>query len=225
MDPLFYYFILMTILAIIFNIPILFIVLKKQLFTFPFGVLVAAILGIFFFVINPFFWLALLFFSLSSSILTRVKTNEKSNIILDFEKGSSQRDANQVFANGFVPALFVIGYTLYKLIPSLVETGNTITDPFDPFLIAVFTSFAVHNADTWATEIGILSNRTPRMIVRPVMKVKPGTSGGVTIDGLIASLLGATFLALLYFILFLVNSLQNIYNPQIFFVVTTIIIG
>jgi len=121
MDPLFSYFIMMTILAIAFNIPVLYLVLKKQLFTYPFGVLVAAILGIFFFVINPFFWLALLFFSLSSSLLTRVKANEKTKVILDFEKGSSQRDANQVLANGFVPALFVIGYALYKLIPNLVE--------------------------------------------------------------------------------------------------------
>jgi uncharacterized protein (TIGR00297 family) len=225
MDPLFSYFIIMTSLAVVFNIPVLIIVLKKKLFTFPYGVLVAAILGIIFFVINPFFWLALLFFSLSSSLLTRIKTNEKTKVILDFEKGSSERDANQVLANGFVPALFVIGYALFKLIPSLVETGNSISDPFDPFLIAVFASFAVHNADTWATEIGILSSRTPRMIVQPAMKVTPGTSGGVTIDGLIASLLGATLLAFLYSILFLVNTLPNIYNPQFLLVVITIIIA
>ncbi|MFX0086624.1 MAG: DUF92 domain-containing protein [Candidatus Hodarchaeota archaeon] len=225
MNPLFSYFIPMVSLAIVFNIPVLILVLKKKLFTFPFGVLVAAILGIFFFIINPFFWLALLFFSLSSSLLTRIKTSEKTKVILDFEKGSPQRDTNQVLANGFVPALFVIGYALLKLIPSLTETGNVITDPFDPFLIAVFTSFAVHNADTWATEIGILSSRTPRMIVQPANKVTPGTSGGITIDGLIASLLGSAFLALLYFILYLVNVFPNINDNRFLITIITIIVA
>lgn len=212
-------------LAIVFNIPVLLIVLKKQLFTIPSGVLVAATFGVFFFLINPSFWLALVSFSLSSSLLTKMKTKEKRNIILDFEKGSSQRDAHQVIANSFVPALFVIGYALFKLIPRLIETGSLIVDPFNPFFIAVFASFAVHNADTWATEIGILSKCSPRMIINPKLTVNPGTSGGVTINGLTASLLGGALLALVYFFIVIIFTFTSIFSLQLLYTTVIIIIA
>src|SRR5437867_3470457 len=50
-------------------------------------------------------------------------------------------------------------------------------------------------ADTWATEIGTLSRETPRSILdwRPV---EPGTSGGITSQGLVAGICGAGFVAL-----------------------------
>lgn len=225
MEPLISYFIVMLSLAIVFNIPMLIIVLKKQLLTIPSGVLVAAIFGVFFFLINPSFWLAIVTFSMSSSLLTKMKTKEKRSITLDFEKGSSQRDAKQVFANSLVPALFVIGYALFELIPSLSETGNLIVDPFNPLFIAVFASFAVHNADTWATEIGILSKRSPRMIINPKMTVKPGTSGGVTINGLTASLLGGALLALIYFFIVIIFTFTSIFNLQLLSISFIIIIA
>jgi uncharacterized protein (TIGR00297 family) len=225
MEPLISYFIVMLPLAIVFNIPVLIIVLKKKLFTIPSGVFVAATLGVSFFLINPSFWLALVSFSLSSSLLTKMKTKEKRNIIIDFEKGSSQRDAHQVFANSLVPALFVIGYALFELIPGLTETGNMIVDPFHPFFITVFASFAVHNADTWATEIGILSSRSPRMIINPKMTVQPGTSGGVTVNGLTASILGGALLALLYFFLILIFTFTSIFDLQLLSITFIIIIA
>jgi uncharacterized protein (TIGR00297 family) len=154
-----------------------------------------------------------------------MKTKEKRSITLDFEKGSSQRDAKQVFANSLVPTVHVIGYALFELIPKLIETGKMIIDPFNPFFIAVFATFAVHNADTWATEIGILSKQSPRMIDNPKLKVNPGTSGGVTINGLTASLLGGALLALLYFFIVIIFTSTSIFNLQLLSIMIIITIA
>jgi uncharacterized membrane protein len=55
---------------------------------------------------------------------------------------------------------------------------------------------AAVNADTWATELGVLSPRSPRLITTG-RQVEVGSSGGVTWLGTAASLGGATFIGLL----------------------------
>lgn len=59
---------------------------------------------------------------------------------------------------------------------------------------AFFGALASAAADTWATEIGMLSPHTPRLITtwRPV---RPGTSGGITLLGSTAGLAGSTVMA------------------------------
>ena len=61
----------------------------------------------------------------------------------------------------------------------------------DPLLFAAFLGvLGTVNADTWATEIGILSPTPPRLITTG-QQVSPGTSGGITSLGLWASVAGA----------------------------------
>lgn len=57
-------------------------------------------------------------------------------------------------------------------------------------------ALAAATADTWATEIGTLADRPPRSILSGDV-VPPGTSGGVTLPGTLASVAGALFIALL----------------------------
>jgi len=212
-------------LAIVFNLPILIVILKKKFLTVPVGITIAASLGIIFFIIQPFFWFALIVFFFSSSLFSKLKVEEKSNITLDFEKGSTTRDAMQVLANGLIPLLFVCGYAISEILPRLVNSTIPIHNPYNPFFIGVFTAFAVHNADTWATEIGILSKKAPRLITDLNQKVPPGTSGGVTTDGFWASILGGSVLAITYLIATILISPTIILIDKIITNVVLIIVG
>merc|ERR1712183_203326 len=57
------------------------------------------------------------------------------------------------------------------------------------FDLVFVASYAFACGDTWASECGILSARVPRLITS-LEQVPPGTNGGVTPVGLIASALG-----------------------------------
>lgn len=57
-------------------------------------------------------------------------------------------------------------------------------------------ALAAVNADTWATELGVLNPTPPRMITNLGKRVEKGTSGGISLFGTLASLLGAGIIAL-----------------------------
>ena len=62
--------------------------------------------------------------------------------------------------------------------------------------IGFAVSLAAVNADTWATELGVLNPTQPRMITNLGKRVEKGTSGGISFLGTLASLLGAAVIAL-----------------------------
>jgi uncharacterized protein (TIGR00297 family) len=122
----------------------------------------------------------LLVFFISSSALSRAFTNRKSNLAEKFSKGS-QRDWGQVLANGSLGALLALSFWLA---------------PKQEWLwVAYAGAMAAVNADTWSTELGLLSPVSPRMITNG-KKVEQGTSGGVTLAGTLAALAGATLVGL-----------------------------
>ena len=140
----------------------------------------ATLLGMVVFGFGGFGWAVLLVaFFISSSLLSRFYKGSKSSLNDKFSKGS-RRDAGQVLANGFIPGIFSLLNLFY---------------PAHPFLWMGFVgSLAAVNADTWATELGVLGRQTPRLITswKPVEK---GESGGVTWLGTLAALGGALFIA------------------------------
>ena len=54
---------------------------------------------------------------------------------------------------------------------------------------------ATVNADTWATELGVLNPRWPRLITNG-QPVEPGTSGGISLYGTLATIGGAALIGL-----------------------------
>ena len=215
----------MVPLSIIVNLPILFIILKKQFLTIPVGITVAATLGILLFVIQPFFWVVLCTFFFSSSILSKLKVEEKFDTTLGFAKGSTQRDAMQVIANGLVPLLFAFGYAAFELWSNLMASNTTLHNPSSPFFIGVFVAFSVHTADTWATEIGILSKKSPRLITNLRQSVNPGTSGGITINGCFASFFGGGVIAVVYLAAAAITSPTTVIDGRTIIIISLITIG
>jgi uncharacterized protein (TIGR00297 family) len=60
----------------------------------------------------------------------------------------------------------------------------------DRWFILYLASLGVATADTWATEIGTLLSGRPRSIIT-FKPVPPGQSGGISLTGTVASLIGA----------------------------------
>lgn len=116
---------------------------------------------------------ALAFFVLSS-LLSRVGVRRKAAARRQEAKGSV-RDAGQVYANGGIAWLCLLGYSVW---------------PSAWWYAGFVGAFAAAAADTWATEIGTLTGRPPRSIVT-FRRVPSGTSGGVSIAGTIGAMGGA----------------------------------
>lgn len=117
--------------------------------------------------------LLVLFFS-SSSLLTRLGRVRKGGA--ERRRG---RTAVQVAANGGLPA-------------ALAAAGGLLGVEWA--LPALAGALAATTADTWATEVGLLSSTPPRLITTGAV-VEPGRSGGVTQLGTAAGVAGAGVLA------------------------------
>lgn len=130
--------------------------------------------------------LSLVYFFVSSTLFSHYREREKARTVGDkFSKGS-ERDIGQVAANGGLATLLALAYGL---------TGSL---PFRKLLQAGFTgALATATADTWATELGVLSQQEPRLIITGE-RVVPGTSGGITLAGTVASALGAFSLGAIF---------------------------
>lgn len=154
------------------------------------GVAGAVVVGTSIFGFGGWVWGAtLIAFFVSSSALSRFGARRKQGLADTFAK-SSRRDAGQALANGGLAALLAVAASL---------AGRSA--PIFPFLaLAFYGALAAVNADTWATELGVLAQQSPRLITtgRPV---PTGASGGVTRQGILAALAGGAFIGLAAFIL------------------------
>jgi uncharacterized protein (TIGR00297 family) len=146
------------------------------------GAAAAAVLGTVVFGLGGLSWAVLLLaFFVSSSGLSRLFKRRKAGLDEKFSKGS-RRDAGQVLANGGISGVFVL---LHLVFPGQIW-------PWLGFAGAL----AAANADTWATELGVLNRSRPRLITngRPV---EPGTSGAISLTGTLAALSGGLLIGLL----------------------------
>jgi len=147
------------------------------------GAFAATIVGTVIFGIGGWSWaILLLTFFITSSGLSRAFKKRKEGLNEKFSKGH-ERDAGQVFGNGGVATFFAALHVFYP--ESII------------LWVAFAASLAAVNADTWATELGVLNPTPPRLITNLRKRVEKGTSGGISLWGTGASLLGSSIIALL----------------------------
>jgi len=146
------------------------------------GALAAMFLGTIVFGIGGWQWaILLLTFFITSSTLSRMFKKRKQGLNEKYSKGD-ERDAGQVFGNGALAA-FVVVHALYP--ESIVGW------------VGFAASLAAVNADTWATELGVLNPTAPRLITDLRRRVEKGTSGGISLVGTLASLAGSALIGFL----------------------------
>ncbi|MEW5955969.1 MAG: DUF92 domain-containing protein [Candidatus Micrarchaeota archaeon] len=124
-------------------------------------------------------WFGLLAaFFISSNAVTRFKKVQKEAVNQEFAKGSV-RDLAQVIANGTVAIFLAAVYHFYP----------------QPIVFTAFVAVvAVSNADTFATELGVLSKSKP-FLITTFKRVENGASGAVSLLGTLAAFAGAAVIA------------------------------
>jgi len=146
------------------------------------GAFAALFVGTIIFGLGGWEWAVLLLtFFITSSALSRAFKKRKREANEKYAKGG-QRDAGQVFGNGGIATLFAALHFFFPQAPW----------PWLGFAAAL----AAVNADTWATELGVLNPTSPRLITDVRKVVEKGTSGGISLVGTLASLAGAGLIGL-----------------------------
>lgn len=127
-------------------------------------------------------WAVLLvgFFAAATRVSTFRRT-EKLQRAGDLIAKPGERSAVQVLANGGAFAIVALFFAA--------------TDASEARTVAA-GALAAASADTWATELGLLTRAPPRLITSG-LRVPPGTSGGITLAGTGAGVLGAFVVAVL----------------------------
>ncbi|KAI5923105.1 integral membrane protein DUF92 [Camillea tinctor] len=141
-------------------------------------------------------------FFLAGTRATKVKKDVKDRLTLNAQGssgGEGPRTHVQVLANSLMASILSLMHT-YQLRKraEAIAAGEAPSGSFcfswggDLLVVGIIANYAAVCADTFSSELGILSSSTPRLITSlNLRKVPRGTNGGVTLWGLIAGLLGS----------------------------------
>ena len=124
----------------------------------------------------PLIYLILVFFGVGNFI-TRYGYSVKRKYRIE----QDVRSFRNVFGNGGAATVFSILFFITNL-------------PI--FLLGIIGAMATASADTFATEVGQVHERNPRLITT-LKRVEVGRSGAISIYGLIASLIGAAIISII----------------------------
>ncbi|KAI0395408.1 integral membrane protein DUF92-domain-containing protein [Xylariaceae sp. FL0594] len=169
----------------------------------PFGIFVAGLTATIH-ALHPWslpFVLLVVFF-LAGTRATAVKKEVKASLTLHAQGssgGEGPRTHVQVLANSLVASVLSLLHTYQlRLRRDAVSSGQQVDGSFcygwggDLLVVGIIANYAAVCADTFSSELGILSRTEPRLITSPTLrKVPRGTNGGVTVWGLVAGFLGS----------------------------------
>ncbi|KAI1109009.1 integral membrane protein DUF92-domain-containing protein [Nemania sp. NC0429] len=169
----------------------------------PFGIFMAAVTAAVH-AIHPWnlpFVLLIVFF-LAGTRATAVKKEVKASLTLHAQGssgGEGPRTHVQVLANSLMASILSLLHTYQlsqrrdALLNGQSPEGTTCYSwGGDILVVGIIANYAAVCADTFSSELGILSRTEPRLITSLTLrKVPRGTNGGVTLWGLFAGFLGS----------------------------------
>jgi uncharacterized protein (TIGR00297 family) len=129
-------------------------------------------------------WLTLLLFFITSTLLTHLSRCAASAEVA--QKKGHCRDHIQVLANGGSACTCAVLFALTE----------------DPLLLTLFgAGIAASAADTWSSEVGVLSSRPP-VLITTFRPCPVGLSGGVSVLGTVAGFIGAFMIGFFWYFAF-----------------------
>lgn len=193
--------IIRLILALLLSLGLAFHGYKKKSLDIS-GCIAAVIVGFISFATSYRYGLILILFYYTSSKLTKVKEDVKAKLESNYMLGG-QRNWVQVFANSILATIIGLIYMIYigEEIHISYNKHDTSKSLLSSFLSTMYVAhYSCASADTWASEVGILSKTKPRLVTSLFLRIVPhGTNGGMTPLGTIFSGLGGTFIGLIYY--------------------------
>ncbi|XP_022987828.1 protein PGR [Cucurbita maxima] len=143
----------------------------------------------------------LLVFFATSSKLTKVGAEKKRVVEADFKEGGQRNWIQVLFNSGIATVLAVLIWKITGWQDKCLDSKDS--GIVTALIGGILGHYSCCNGDTWSSELGILSDATPRLITtfKPVRK---GTNGAVTKAGLLAAtaagaVIGLTFVLLGFF--------------------------
>lgn len=150
----------------------------------------------------PFVLLCVFF--LAGTRVTHIKEDVKSRLTVPSRGtsgGEGPRTHVQVLANSLMASVLTVLHARQLNTRAAAYADTNAPNPEgslcfswggDLLVIGIIANYAAVAADTFSSELGILSKGQPRLITSLTLrKVPPGTNGGVTLLGLGAGLLGS----------------------------------
>jgi len=160
------------------------------------GALLALLVGFCLTLAHYSFFFCLFAFFFTSSKATKYRQDIKKKIEEDFKEGG-QRNWLQVLCNGGMATELALLY--------LLDVGSADL-PVDfrhhyraSWLgMGILGALACCNGDTWASELGTVLGKSEPWLITTMRRVPRGTNGGVSIQGLLASLFGGALIGCAY---------------------------
>lgn len=145
------------------------------------------------------FGATLLFFYYSSSKLTKIGKGKKQELEESVKGGEGQRNWVQVLscsAAGVCMSTAHVAIFGFNADDGIVfhSQGSKLSASLR---CAYLGFFAACTADTWGSELGMLSSQQPYLLLS-CRRCPPGTNGGVTVLGTVAGAVGGVFTGLIF---------------------------
>ncbi|XP_024081465.1 transmembrane protein 19 isoform X3 [Cimex lectularius] len=162
------------------------------------GAIVGLFIGFILTLSNYGFMLSLIVMFITSSQATKFKSKLKKRLEVDHKEGG-QRNWIQALCNGGMATQLALLY--------LLEAGSGerpidfIQDYRSSWLaLGVVGTIACANADTWASELGTVLSKSDPWLITTGRKVPKGVNGGVSLIGLLVSLVGGCVIGASYYL-------------------------